>query len=223
MRIYPPEEWKILSHAILNPNMDWNPSILNLNEYKYVKYDECIEEFGCWDNTSEHVVCTSKVLTNDTQDFPFFSNLCYTEETKAPNICLEYLCGDLYPFIKNLPVRYVVCNIINYKPPLFYIKYKDNEIMTQGETSGINGKTNETNKYGYPNSPQMLVLKKYGFIGDELILPPKENDVNMPHDKIPGKNGENSEPNKHGDPNSPNIAVFIEHGIYGHTFLLIPQ
>ena len=69
----------------------------------------------------------------------------------------------------------------------------------------------------------MLVLKKYGFIGDELILPPKENDVNMPHDKIPGENGENSEPNKHGDPNSPNIAVFIDHGIYGNTFLLIPQ
>ena len=29
MRIYPPEEWKILSHVVLTPNIHWNPSILD--------------------------------------------------------------------------------------------------------------------------------------------------------------------------------------------------
>ena len=45
--------------------------------------------------------------------------------------------------------------------------------MTQGETYGINGTTNKTNKHGDPNSPKMIVLNKYGFIGNEILLPPK--------------------------------------------------
>ena len=58
-----------------------------------------------WTNTAEHVVYTSKFLTNSTKYFLFYDNLCYTEEPKASNIFLGYLCGELYPFIKNLSVR----------------------------------------------------------------------------------------------------------------------
>ena len=46
----------------------------------------------------------------------------------------------------------------------------------------------------------MPVLNEYGFIGGEFILPPHEDDGNMPHDKIPYKLVK-SEHNKHGDPN----------------------
>ena len=75
-----------------------------------------------WDNTAENVVYTSKVLTNSTQYLLFCYNLCSTDEPKASNICLEYICGELYPFIKNLLVRDEQtdsCTIIGYKPPLF--------------------------------------------------------------------------------------------------------
>ena len=75
MRIYPPEEWNILSYFFLTPNMDCNTSILNFNEARYVKYDEWLEIFNFWDNTAEHVVCAYKVLTDTTQNFLFFSNL----------------------------------------------------------------------------------------------------------------------------------------------------
>ena len=69
----------------------------------------------------------------------------------------------------------------------------------------------------------MPVLNSYGFIRGAFLLPPQEDDANLPHDKIPGKTGEIGEPNKHGDLNSPNMAVSIEHDIYGHKFLLIIQ
>ena len=29
MRTYTPEEWEILFHVVLTPNIDWNPSVLN--------------------------------------------------------------------------------------------------------------------------------------------------------------------------------------------------
>ena len=69
----------------------------------------------------------------------------------------------------------------------------------------------------------MPVLNEYLIIGGAFLLPPQEDDVNLPHDKIPGKTREKSEPNKHGDPNSLKMAVFIENYISGHTFILIPQ
>ena len=101
--------------------MDWSPIILNLTESKYAKYDEWLENFGCWDNTVEHVLYTSNFLTNATQDLPFLFNLCSIEEPKASNICNESIFGYLYPFIKPLPVRYEKsdsCTSIDYKPPL---------------------------------------------------------------------------------------------------------
>ena len=39
MRVYPPEEWEILSHVFLNLNMDSIPSILNFTETKYSEED----------------------------------------------------------------------------------------------------------------------------------------------------------------------------------------
>ena len=78
--------------------------------------------FYFWDNTAENVVYTSKVLTNSTQDLLFCYNPFSTDEPKASNIWLEYLCGGIWPFIKNLPVRDEQtdsCTIIGYKPPLF--------------------------------------------------------------------------------------------------------
>ena len=43
----------------------------------------------------------------------------------------------------------------------------------------------------------MPVINEYGIIGGEFILPPQEDDGNLPHDKIPVKTGQISEPNKH--------------------------
>ena len=79
LRIYPTEQWKILSHVVLTPNMDWNPIIINSTEAKYAKYDEWLGTTGLWDNTTEHVVYTSKVLTGATQYLLFRSNRFSTE------------------------------------------------------------------------------------------------------------------------------------------------
>ena len=101
--------------------MDWNPSILNFIEAKYEEYDEWIVKNGFWVNTAEHIIYTSKVLTDATHDFPFHSSLPSTEEPKASNIFLGYIYGELYQFIKPLPVRDKKsdsCHSIDYKPPL---------------------------------------------------------------------------------------------------------
>ena len=45
MQTYPPEGWKILSHAILVQNMDCNTSVLNFNEAEYAEYYQWLEEF----------------------------------------------------------------------------------------------------------------------------------------------------------------------------------
>ena len=74
-----------------------------------------------WDNTAKNVVYTSKVLNYSTHDLFFHSILFYTEEPKAYNLLLAYICGELYSLIKPLPVRYKqsdACTIIYYKPPL---------------------------------------------------------------------------------------------------------
>ena len=81
--------------------------------------------------------------------------------------------------------------------------------MTQGDTSGKNGKTNEPNKHGETNLPNITVLNEYLFIGATFLLTPQEDGVNIYRDKIPGKTGENNEPNKHGDPDSLKMSVFI--------------
>ena len=73
-------------------------------------------------NTTEHVVCTpSKVLTDATHDFLFCSNLQSTEEPKSSNLSLEYICRDIYLFIKPLQVRDKQSESfisIDYKPPI---------------------------------------------------------------------------------------------------------
>ena len=66
---------------------------------------------------------------------------------------------------------------------------KDNENLTQVETSGKNGKTNEPNKHGKKNSPKMPVLNEYGCICGAFLLPPQKDDRNLPRDKINGKTG----------------------------------
>ena len=97
MRTYPSEEWKILSYAVLIPNMDWYTSVLNFTEAEYAEYDEWLEQFGLWAGTIEHVVQTMnfKDITNNTHDLLFRSNIISTKETTASNICLEYLFGYL--------------------------------------------------------------------------------------------------------------------------------
>ena len=46
MRTHTPEEWKILSHVFLTPNMDWDTSVFNFTD---AEYDEWLEQFGLWD------------------------------------------------------------------------------------------------------------------------------------------------------------------------------
>ena len=84
--------------------MDWDPSVINFSEDEY---DEWLENFGLWNDTAEHVIHTMnfKVLTDTTQNLIFRSNIMSTEEPTVSNIHLIYMCGDLYPFIKPLPVR----------------------------------------------------------------------------------------------------------------------
>ena len=79
--------------------MDWNPSILKLTEAKYSTYDEWVDNFGFQDSNAETFVYTSKVLNNATQDLLFRSNIRSTQEPKASNIRLRYICGELYPLI----------------------------------------------------------------------------------------------------------------------------
>ena len=88
----------------------------------------------CWDNTVEHVVYNSKVLTNSNHDFLFRSNLHFTEEPKESNENIDYLCWELKFFIKPLPVsdkQIDSCPSIYYKPPQVLIKEKDNENLTR--------------------------------------------------------------------------------------------
>ena len=76
---------------------------------------------GCWYNTVKHVVYTSKVLTDSSKDLNFCYKPCSTEKPKASNIRLESICGELYPFMKHLPVRDEQSDsfpIIDYKPLL---------------------------------------------------------------------------------------------------------
>ena len=40
MQTYPPEEWKILSHVVLIPNMDWDVSVLKFNAAEYYEWLE---------------------------------------------------------------------------------------------------------------------------------------------------------------------------------------
>ena len=102
-----------------------------------------------------------------------------------------------------------MCPSIDYKPPLLSINEKDNENMTQVKTSGKNGKINDPNRHGEPNSPNIPVLNEYLFIGVMFLLTSQEDGVNISRDKIPGKTGENNEPNKLGEPNSPKMSLFI--------------
>ena len=46
MRTYPSDEWKILSHVVLTPNMYWDSSVLYFNEAEYAEYDEWIENWS---------------------------------------------------------------------------------------------------------------------------------------------------------------------------------
>ena len=94
----------------------------------------------------------------------------------------------MYPLTKHISVREeqsYLCPSIYYKPPLGSINEKDNENLNQGETSGKNGTTNEPNKHGDPNSPNMPILNEYVFIGGTFVLTPQEDDVNISRDNIP--------------------------------------
>ena len=59
--------------------------------------------------------------------------------------------------------------------------------MNQCETSVKNGKNDEPNNHGKPNSPKILVLNEYGFIGCAFLISTQKDDGNLPYDKIPGK------------------------------------
>ena len=99
IRTYPPEEWKILSHVFLTPNIDWYPSVLNFTAAEYYEYDERLEIFDQWAGTAEHVVHTMnfKALTGYTLNFLFCYDLNFTEEPTAFNPRLEYILGGCNP------------------------------------------------------------------------------------------------------------------------------
>ena len=107
IRTYPPEEWKLSPHVFLTPNMDWCPSVLNFTADEYAEYEEWLEQFGRWTGTTEHVVhtMTFNALTDNFYNFLFSYSLLYTDEPTSYNLSLEYLCGEMYPFIKPLSVR----------------------------------------------------------------------------------------------------------------------
>ena len=58
MQIYPPEEWTLLFHAVINPNVYWDTNVLNFTAAKYYEYGEWIEQFGCWAGTAKHFIHT---------------------------------------------------------------------------------------------------------------------------------------------------------------------
>ena len=148
--------------------MDCSTNFLNFTESEY---DDWLEQFSRWAGTAEHVLHTMplKALTDSTQNFLLLSNLRSNEEPTASNICLEYLCGYLYPFIKPISVRDKQsdsCLSIYYKPPLFSREDKENENLT----SGKNRENSEPNKYWYPNSPNMEVLIEHAISGHKFLL-----------------------------------------------------
>ena len=179
MWIYPREKLKKLSPVFLTPNMDRNNNIPNSTESKYAECAEYLETFGCLANTAEHVVYTpSKVLTDTTHDFLFCSNLWSAEESKASNICLAYLCRDLYHFTKPLQVRDKQSESfisIDYKPPLLSREDKYFGNPPHDKIPGKTGDNNEPSKHRDPNSPNMPVLNEYGIIGGIFILPTQED------------------------------------------------
>ena len=168
----------MLYHVVRAPNVDWYPSVLKFTADKYQEYDEWIEQFGRWGGISEHVVYTMnfKTLTYSTPNFLFCSNFHYTKESTTYNICLEYICGQLYPFIKPLPVRDKQRESflsIYYKPHQVLIKDKDVRNLPLDATPGKIGGNNEPNKYGDPNPPKMPVLNEYIIISGAFLLPPQ--------------------------------------------------
>ena len=159
--------------------MDWDSIVLNFTEVKYAEYNEWLEKIGHWDGTAEHVIHTMKfnALNNSTHNLLFHYKLCSTEEPIASNICVESLCGELYPFIKPLPVRYKQSESflsIDYKTPqvLREDKYVGN--IPHDKPPEKTGEKNETNKYGYLNSTNMTVLIKHNIYGHKLLLLPQE-------------------------------------------------
>ena len=104
---------------------------------------------------------TSRALIDATLYFFFYSNPYSTEEPKTSNIHLEYLCGELYPFIKPLPLRDKQSESfisIYYKPPQFLIEDKDVLNLPHDKTPVKNGYSNEPINHGEPNSSKMLFL-----------------------------------------------------------------
>ena len=137
---YPTKNWKTSSHDFLTPNMNLHPSVLNFTESECSAYYEWLEQFISWGGTSEHVVHTMnfKTLNDATNYFLFHYNLFSTEKSTASNIHLECLCGELYPFIKPIPVRDKQSESflsIDYKLPLDSREDKGMCLEKQGRTT----------------------------------------------------------------------------------------
>ena len=76
--------------------MDLDSSVLNFTDAaEYFEYAECIEKFGHWAGTAEHVVHTIdfKAINDATLNLFFRYNLNSNEEPTSSNTRLESIRG----------------------------------------------------------------------------------------------------------------------------------
>ena len=82
------------------------------------------------------------------------------------------------------------------------------------------GRTTNPKILGIQFFPNMPVFNEYGIIGGAFLLPLQEDDVSMPHDKIPVKTGETVNLTKVGIPIHPrwqsllNMIFLVAHFFY---------
>ena len=100
MRTYSSDYWDV----VLTTGMDWYTSVYDSNQ---TEYDEWFGKRGHWVGISKHVLhaITLKVLTYETHNFLFCSNLSSADEPVEYNLCLDYICEEQYHFIILFPVR----------------------------------------------------------------------------------------------------------------------
>ena len=99
--------------------------------------------------------------TDSTQNFILCSNLRSTEEPTASNINVESLCGELYPFIKRLPVRDKQSESfigIYYKPSQVLREDKDFGNMPHDKSHGKMGRTMDPTSMGISICPRYKSL-----------------------------------------------------------------
>ena len=92
--------------------------------------------------------------------------------------------------------------------------------MPHDKHPGKPGKNNKPKNPWDTIFPNMPVFNEYGIIGAAFLLPLQEDDVSMPHDKIPVKTGETVNLTKVGIPIHPrwqsllNMIFLVAHFFY---------